>query len=228
LGAASGANIRIEAVYLNLVQAASRAGVRHFATREWAGLTPELLTDSLALVEGLAEGASLGQAFPATFPFPSFAVSVAAPVAAAASMSAAPVAEPASSFAEPDSPIVPAGPSPSPTPAPTPAPTVSREPSSNSGVVESARAEPEPRGRGAARHVVPLPKRSTRKRVASQISRSPDVARSAPSGGAKGKGTVRSRGHAVSLFLFTCPFALRANAPAVRPVQEVAQAVRLR
>lgn len=207
LGAAAGADLRIEAVFLNTVQAASRVGIHHFATREWAALVPELLTDSLALVEGLAEGVTLGEAFPATFPPPAFAVPAAAPVVAASSLPAAPAAEPASSVAgpgspivEPPSPVVPAGPSPSPTPAPTPAPTVSREPSSNSGVVESVRAEPEPRGRGTARSIVPLPKRSTRKRVASQISRSPEVVASAPSGGAKGKGPARSRGHAVSRF----------------------------
>ena len=65
-----GSHLRVEAVYLNTVQVASRAGIRFFATSEWVTLAPKLLTDSLALAEGLDEGVTLGGAFPSTFPSP--------------------------------------------------------------------------------------------------------------------------------------------------------------
>jgi hypothetical protein len=50
-----GSRLRVEAVYLNAVQAASRAGIRFFATSEWVTLAPELLTDSLTLAGGLGD-----------------------------------------------------------------------------------------------------------------------------------------------------------------------------
>ena len=193
-----GSCLRVEAVYLNAVQAASRAGIRFFATSEWVTLAPELLTDSLALAEGLDEGMTLGGAFPSTFPSPTTlalgAAPVVAPVAAPVAASpVVPVEEPASPDFPPVSPAFSEGPPPTPTPVPMPAPTISREPSSNSGVVESVRTEPETRGRGKTRPVVLLPKRSTRKRVASEISRSPDIAVPAPPGDSKGKGPCHRR-----------------------------------
>ena len=65
-----GSRLRVEAMYLNAVQAASRVGIHFFATNEWVMLAPELLTDSLTLAEGLDEGVTLGGAFPSTFPSP--------------------------------------------------------------------------------------------------------------------------------------------------------------
>ncbi|KAH9981824.1 hypothetical protein BJV77DRAFT_967119 [Russula vinacea] len=166
LGMTVGSRLRVEAVYLNTVQAASRAGIRFFATSEWVTLAPRP-----------RRGRDLGRGVPIHLPVAdhprswcdsgrgSCRCSVAAsPVV--------PVEEPASPDFPPVSPAFSEGPPPTPTPVPTPAPTISREPSSNSGVVESVRTEPETRGRGKTRPVAPLPKRSTRKRVASEISRS--------------------------------------------------------
>ena len=208
--------MQVEAVYLNAVQAASRVGIRFFATNEWVTLAPELLTDSLTLAEGLDEGVTLGRAFPSTFPSPTTLARGATPVVApvAASPVVAPVAAspvvPVEELASPDvppvSPAFPEGPSPTPTPVPTLAPTISWEPLSNSGVVGSVRTEPETQGRGKTRPVVPLPKQSTRKQVASEISRSPDVAVSALPGDLKGKGPARGKGHTVSLWLYVRRF----------------------
>ena len=206
-----GSRLWVEAVYLNAVQVASRAGFPFFVTNEWVTLAPKLLTDSLVLAEGLDEGMTLGGAFPSTFPSPTTltcgVTPVVAPVAApiAASL-VVPVEELASPDFPPISPAFSEGPPPTPTPVPMPALTISREPSSNSGVVESIRTEPEIRGRGKTRPVAPLPKRSTRKRVASEISRSPDVAVSAPPGDSKGKGPAQGKGHAVSLWLYVRHF----------------------
>ena len=130
-----GSRLRVEAVYLNAVQAASRAGIRFFATSEWVTLAPELLTDSLALAEGLDEGVTLGGAFPSTFLSPTTlargTTPVVAPVAAPVAASpVVPVEEPASPDFPPVSPAFSEGPPPTPTPVPTPAPTISREPSS--------------------------------------------------------------------------------------------------
>ena len=206
-----GSRLWVEAVYLNAVQVASRAGFPFFVTNEWVTLTPKLLTDSLVLAEGLDEGMTLGGAFPSTFPSPTTLTCGVTPVVApvAAPVAASPVV-PVEELASPDfPPVSPAfseGPPPTPMPVPTPAPTISREPSSNSGVVESVRTEPEIRGRGKTRPVAPLPKRSTRKRVASEISRSPDVAVSALPGDSKGKGPAQGKGHAVSLWLYVGRF----------------------
>ena len=168
---------------------------------------------SLTLVEGLDEGVTLGGAFPSTFPSPTTlrvargATPVVAPVAAPVAASpVVPVEEPASPDFPPVLPAFSEGPPPTPTPVPTPAPTISQEPSSNSGVVESVRTEPETRGRGKTRPVALLPKRSTCKRVASEISHSPDVAVSAPPGDLKGKGPARGKGHTVSLWLYVRHF----------------------
>ena len=202
-----GSRLQVEAVYLNAVQAASQAGICFFATNEWVTLAPELLTDSLTLAEGLDEGVTLGRAFPSTFPSPTTLARGATPVMAPVAVSpVVPVEEPASPDVPPVSPAFPEGPSPTPTPVPTPAPTISREPLSNSGVVGSVRTEPETQGRGKTRPVVPLPKRSTCKRVASEISRSPDVAVSALPGDLKGKGPAWGKGHAVSLWLYVRRF----------------------
>ena len=193
-----GSRLWVEAVYLNAVQVASRAGFPFFVTNEWVTLAPKLLTDSLMLAEGLDEGMTLGGAFPSTFPSPTTLTCGVTPVV--------PVEELASPDFPPISPAFSEGPPPTPTPVPMPAPTISREPSSNSGVVESIRTELEIRGRGKTRPVAPLPKRSTRKRVASEISRSPDVAVSAPPGDSKGKGPAQGKGHAVSLWLYVRHF----------------------
>ena len=83
---------------------------------------------------------------------------------------------------------------------------ISWEPLSNSGVVESVHTEPETRGRGKTRPVTPLPKRSTHKRVALEISHSLDITVSAPPGDPNGKGFARGKGHAVSLWLYVGRF----------------------
>ena len=206
-----GSRLRVEAMYLNAVLAASRAGICFFATNEWVTLAPKLLTDSLVLAEGLDEGVTLGRAFPSTFPSPTTLTRGATPVVApvAAPIAASPVV-PVEELASPDfPPVSPAfseGPPPTPMPVPMPAPTIFWEPLLNSGVVESVRTEPEIRGRGKTHLVAPLPKRSTRKRVASEISRSLDVAVSAPPGDSKGKGPARGKGHVVSLWLYVRHF----------------------
>ena len=202
-----GSHLRVEAMYLNAVQVASRAGICFFVTNEWVTLAPELLTDSLTLAEGLNEGVTLGGAFLSTFLSPTTLAHGATPVVAP--VAASPVVlveEPASPDFPPVSPAFSEGPPPTPTPVPTPAPTISWELSLNSGVVESIRTEPETRGRGKTRPVAPLPKRSTRKWVASEISRSLDVVVSAPLGDSKGKGPVQGKGHAVSLWLYVRRF----------------------
>ena len=202
-----GSRLRVEAVYLNAVQAVSQVKIHFFATNEWVTLAPELLTDSLMLAEGLDEGVTLGGAFLSTFPSPTTLACGATPVVAPVAASpVVPVEEPASPDVPPVSPAFPEGPSLTPMPVPTLAPTISREPSSNSGVVGSVRTEPETQGRGKTRPVVPLLKRSTRKRVALEISRSPDIAVSALPGDLKGKGPVRGKGHAVSLWLYVRRF----------------------
>ena len=139
-----GSRLQVEAVYLNAVQAASWVGIRFFATNEWVTLAPELLMDSLVLVEGLDEGVTLGGAFPSTFPSPTTLAHGATPVMAPVAVSPViPVEEPASPDFPPVSPAFSEGPPPTPMPVPTLAPTISREPSSNSGVVESICTEPE-------------------------------------------------------------------------------------
>ncbi|KAH9988331.1 hypothetical protein BJV77DRAFT_1070169 [Russula vinacea] len=110
LGMTVGSCLWVEAMYLNAVQAASRVGIRFFATNEWVTLTPELLMDSLMLAEGLDEGVTLGGAFPSTFP----------------SLTTLAFEELASPDFPPVSPAFPKGPSPTPTPVPMLAPMISR------------------------------------------------------------------------------------------------------
>ena len=110
-----GSHLRVEAVYLNVVQAVSRAGIHFFATNEWVTLAPELLMDSLALAEGLDEGMTLGGAFPSTFPSPTTLACGATPVMAPVAASpVAPVEEPASPDFPPVSPAFSEGPPPTP------------------------------------------------------------------------------------------------------------------